>query len=227
MSTEAVTTAQLRKAKDPARLGISRTLRRAVGGPDESAPKRVGRPTDYDPFMVAEAAGMAQMGATDAEICAAIGINHDTFYRWVRIVPGFSDAIKRGEVHNDRVERTLLQKALGGTKKTVTIDSDGKRVEKIEEVAGDTTAQIFWLKNRRRDRWADRQEHELVVPVDDSASPEEQDTRRLALAAIALMNEAAESPLTIDAVASYDENTETDDVDPQDDWEGEPEDLDL
>lgn len=226
MSTpDAVTTAQLRKTKDPARLGISRTLRRAVGGPDESAPKRVGRPTDYDPFMVAEAAGMAQMGATDAEICAAIGINHDTFYRWVRIVPGFSDAIKRGEAHNDRVERTLLQKALGGTKKTVTVDSDGKRVEKIEEVAGDTTAQIFWLKNRRRDRWADRQEHELVVPVDDSVSPEEQDTRRLALAAIALMNEAAEQPLTIDA--SYDEQQEPADAGEEDDWEGEPEDLDL
>jgi len=227
MSTpDAVTTAQLRKAKDPARLGISRTLRRAVGGPDESAPKRIGRPTDYDPFMVAEAAGMAQMGATDAEICAAVGITHDTFYRWVRSVPGFSDAIKRGEVHNDRVERTLLQKALGGTKKTVTVDSDGRRVEKIEEVAGDTTAQIFWLKNRRRDRWADRQEHELVVPVDDSVSPEEQDTRKLALAMIALMNEAAEQPLTLDAVASYDQPMEADDGD-QEDWAGEPEDLDV
>lgn len=225
MSEAAATTAQLRKTKDPSRLGISRTLRRAQGGLDESAPKRVGRPTDYDPFMVAEAAGMAQMGATDAEICAALGINHDTFYRWVRIVPGFSDAIKRGEVHNDRVERTLLQKALGGTKKTITIDSDGKRIEKIEEVAGDTTAQIFWLKNRRRDRWADRQEHELVVPVDDSASPEELDTRRLALAAIALMNEAAEQPLLEDV--PYDANTETESDGDQDDWEGEPEDLDL
>lgn len=225
MSEAAVTTAQLRKTKDPSRLGISRTLRRAVGGPDESAPKRTGRPSDYDPFMVAEAAGMAQMGATDAEICAALGITHDTFYRWVRIVPGFSDAIKRGEAINDRVERSLLQRALGGTRKVVTTDGE-KRVEKIEEVAPDTTAQIFWLKNRRRDRWADRQEHELVVPVDDNVSPEEQDTRRLALAAIALMNEAAEQPLTIDA--SYDA-TETAADEPQEEWEdgGQLDDLDL
>ena len=227
MSTpDALTTAQMRKAKDPARLGISRTLRRAVGGPDESAPKRVGRPTDYDPFMVAEAAGMAQMGATDAEICAAVGITHDTFYRWVKIVPGFSDAIKRGEAINDRVERSLLQRALGGTKKSITTDGE-KRVEKIEDVAPDTTAQIFWLKNRRRDRWADRQEHELVVPIDDGASPEELDTRRLALAALALFSEAEEQPLTLDAVASYDQPTEAEDGDQQDDWAGEPEDLDL
>lgn len=209
--------------------GLSRILRRQQGGVDESAPKRRGRPSDYDPYMVAEAAGMLQMGATDQEVMDAMGISHQTFYRWVNVVPGFGDIINSSKAAAKRVEASLFNRAVGKVqKKTLTTDPDGKVTEKIEHLPPDPRAQHLWLLNRSPDRWRNRTEHELVVPIPDAEiSPEEQDTRRLALAAIALLGEAAEQPLTLDAVASYDENTEPADAGEEDDWEGEPEDLDL
>lgn len=39
---------------------------------------------------------------------------------------------------------------------------------KVKEVEPDTTAQIFWLKNRKRETWADRQNIEVSQPIDDS-----------------------------------------------------------
>lgn len=39
---------------------------------------------------------------------------------------------------------------------------------KVKEVVPDTTAQIFWLKNRKRETWADRQNIELSQPIDES-----------------------------------------------------------
>lgn len=41
---------------------------------------------------------------------------------------------------------------------------------KVKEVVPDTTAQIFWLKNRRPDRWRDKQDMELSGEV-KSANP--------------------------------------------------------
>lgn len=211
--------------------GISRTLRRATGGPDESAPKRVGRPLDYDPYMVAEAAGMLQAGATVEEVCEAVGISDTTFYRWVRDVPGFSGAVARGKAAQSRVEASLYGRAVGKAKKrTVTTNADGTVVERVEELPPDPRAQHIYLMGRGGTDWAPpRQQHELIVPeTGPDLSPEELDTRRLALAALALFSEAEDQPLTLDAVASYDEPTEADDDSPQDDWEGEPEDaLDL
>lgn len=209
--------------------GLSRILRRQQGGVDESAPKRHGRPSGFDPYMVAEAGGMLQMGATVEEVCDAIGISVPTFYRWVRDIPGFREIMERSKGAITRVEQSLFSRAVGKAVKRTTIkDPDGKITERIEELPPDPRAQHLMLLNRAPDRWRNRTEHELIVPdAGPELSPEEQDTRRLALAAIALMNEAAENPLTLDAVASYDTNTETDDVDPQDDWEGEPEELDL
>lgn len=216
-------------ARPDVQAGLSRILRRHHGGPDESAPKRQGRPTDYDPYIVAEAAGMLQMGATDSEVCDAMGISRDTFYRWVMIVPGFSDIINSSKAAAKRVEASLFNRAVGAVqKKTLTTDPEGKVTERVEHLPPDPRAQHLWLLNRSPDRWRNRTEHELIVPdAGPELSPEEQDTRRLALAAIALMNEAAEQPLTLDAVASYDTTETESDGDPQDDWEGEPEDLDL
>lgn len=208
---------------------ISRALRRALGGPDESAPKRVGRPSEYDPFIVAEAGGMLQAGATVEEVCEAIGISVATFYRWVRDIPGFREAMEKSKAAITRVEQSLFSRAVGKAVKRTTIkDPDGKITERVEQLPPDPRAQHLMLLNRAPDRWRNRTEHELVVPIPDAEiSPEEQDTRRLALAAIALLGEAAEQPLTLDAVASYDENTEPADAGEEDDWEGEPEDLDL
>lgn len=79
--------------------------------------------------------GWARDGLTDEQIANNCGITASTLYEWKKRFIEISDTLKRGkEVVDYEVENALLNKALGG----------------------DTTAQIFWLKNRRPGRWRDK-----------------------------------------------------------------------
>lgn len=81
--------------------------------------------------------GWARDGLKDEQIAKNIGISESTLYDWKKKYPDFSKALKRGkEVVDFEVENALLKSALDGN----------------------TTAQIFWLKNRRPDKWRDKPE---------------------------------------------------------------------
>lgn len=120
--------------------------------------------------------GWARDGLTDEQIAQNMGIRRQTLYDWKKKYPDISDALKRGKVVVDRqVENALLKRALGyrydeTTYEQVAVkDNDGKIVghqmqpTKVvtKEVAPDTTAQIFWLKNRKPNDWRDKKETEL------------------------------------------------------------------
>ena len=110
--------------------------------------------------------GWARDGLTDDQIAKNIGINRDTLYRWKKAHSDISDALKRGkEVIDRQVENALLKRALGYTYDEITIEGDDevKRVRK--QVVPDTTAQIFWLKNRKPEEWRDKRE---IVKDDDN-----------------------------------------------------------
>ena len=110
--------------------------------------------------------GWARDGLTDEQIAKNIGINRDTLYRWKKAYPDFSDALKRGkEVIDRQVENALLKRALGYTYDEVTFEGgvEVKRVRK--QVVPDTTAQIFWLKNRKPEDWRDKRE---IIKDDDN-----------------------------------------------------------
>lgn len=106
----------------------------------------------------------ARDGLTDEQIAANAGIATATLYDWKKRHPEVSEALKKGkEVVDVQVENALLKRALGytytETKKERT--AEGVRTTTtIKEVVPDTTAQIFWLKNRRPDRWRDKQDIE-------------------------------------------------------------------
>lgn len=113
----------------------------------------------------------ARDGLTDEQIAHNMGINPATLYEWKKKYHEISEALKKGkEVVDIQVENALLKRALGYSYEEVKIESgdDGKKITKtIKEVIPDTTAQIFWLKNRRPDRWRDKQaiEHSGAVDV--------------------------------------------------------------
>lgn len=110
--------------------------------------------------------GWARDGLTDDQIAKNIGINRDTLYRWKKAHSDISDALKRGkEVIDRQVENALLKRALGYTYDEITFEGDDevKRVRK--QVVPDTTAQIFWLKNRKPEEWRDKRE---IVKDDDN-----------------------------------------------------------
>lgn len=79
--------------------------------------------------------GWARDGLTDEQIANNLGISKDTFYQYKKKYPDFSDSLKKGKEYIDyEVENALLKSAL----------------------SGNTTAQIFWLKNRKPDKWKDK-----------------------------------------------------------------------
>lgn len=119
----------------------------------------------------------ARNGLTDVQIASNMGITRSTLNEWKKKYPDISDTLKRGkEVVDIQVENALLKRALGYSYDEVTrervIDHDpstgnivGAHMEitKIvkKEVQGDTTAQIFWLKNRRPEDWRDKRDVEV------------------------------------------------------------------
>ena len=113
----------------------------------------------------------ARDGLTDEQIAKNLDITPSTLYEWKRRYSEISEALKKGkEVVDIEVENALLKRALGYSyeEKKVEVSEEGTKVTKtIKEVVPDTTAQIFWLKNRRPDRWRDKQdiEHSGAVNV--------------------------------------------------------------
>ena len=107
--------------------------------------------------------GWARDGLTDEQIAENMGITRSTLNEWKKKYPDISDTLKRGkDVVDTQVENALLKRALGYSYKETTSElmEDGMRVTKVveKEVVPDTTAQIFWLKNRRPDKWRDKQD---------------------------------------------------------------------
>lgn len=111
--------------------------------------------------------GWARDGLTDEQIAENIGISRSTLNNWKDKYPDISDTLKKGKDVVDRqVENALLKRALGYEYTEVTreyIPEVGEVTvtkEVTKQVVPDTTAQIFWLKNRKPDKWRDKQEYE-------------------------------------------------------------------
>lgn len=103
--------------------------------------------------------GWARDGLTDEQIAKNMGIATSTFYEWKKKEKEFSKSLKKGkEVVDFEVENALLKRALGYEYEEETYENGilTKKVKK--QVAPDTTAQIFWLKNRQVKKWRDKVE---------------------------------------------------------------------
>ena len=115
--------------------------------------------------------GWARDGLTDEQISKNIGISRSTLNVWKDRYSDISDALKRGKDVIDRqVENALLKRALGYEYEEVKEKfEDGVITERTvtkKEVVPDTTAQIFWLKNRKPDKWRDKPGSEDTSELD-------------------------------------------------------------
>ena len=102
--------------------------------------------------------GWARDGLTDEQIMKNMGIqSKSTFYGYKKDYPNFSNALKKGkEIADYEVENALFKRALGYTYEEKTFEDGVLRKVVVKEVAPDTTAQIYWLKNRKPDKWRDK-----------------------------------------------------------------------
>lgn len=121
--------------------------------------------TDIKPKL-ALVEGWARNGLTDKQIAKNLGIAYSTFREYRDKHSALSAALKKGkEVVDFEVENALLKRALGYkyVETTKELNTEGEMVttkEVTKEIAPDTTAQIFWLKNRKPAEWRDKKDIE-------------------------------------------------------------------
>lgn len=130
---------------------------------DETEQKRPGgRPSSYKPEYAKQAKKLCLMGQTDKELADFFEVDVRTIYRWKGDYPEFCQSLKVGkDVADERVERSLYQKAIGYEQEAVKIfmpsgAPDPVYAPYVEKIAPDTTAGIFWLKNRRPADWREK-----------------------------------------------------------------------
>lgn len=118
-----------------------------------------GRPTDYRDEFVDQARKLCEMGATDEDLAHFFDVHVATIYRWKLQHQEFCEAVKiPKEIADDRVEMSLYRRALGYTfdsEKVFQHQGEIVRAATKEHVPPDPTSMIFWLKNRRREKWMD------------------------------------------------------------------------
>lgn len=129
----------------------------------------------------------ARDGLTDEQIAHNMGCNVRTLYVWKKEYPQIEQALKTGkEVVDIQVENALFKRAIGydyeEVKTIIETLPGGEKRQRAERtrkhVAGDVTAQIFWLKNRKQIEWRDRKETQLSGSVETTtANPLEGLTR--------------------------------------------------
>ena len=119
-----------------------------------------------------QAEKLCLLGATDLEMADFFGVSTVTLNNWKIKHPEFVNSLKAGkETADERVERSLYQKAIGYTfesEKVFQFRGEIVRTPTREHVPPDTVAGIFWLKNRRPDKWRDVHKHEHGGPGDFS-----------------------------------------------------------
>lgn len=128
--------------------------------------------------------GWARDGLSLAQIAHNVGVADSTFRRWKEENEALSAAIKRGNAPVDlEVENAMLKSALGHketVRKAIKVKTEKQKVgegkiveEHIEYVDEEVyippqvVAQIFWLKNRRPDKWKEKVEQTVITEVED------------------------------------------------------------
>ena len=110
--------------------------------------------------------GWARDGLIDEQIATNIGVSYSTFRDWKKKFPALSAALKNGkEVVDRQVENALFKSAVGFIYEEETMTNAGDVVLVKKYSKPNTTAQIFWLKNRKRNQWTDKSEVEVAGTV--------------------------------------------------------------
>ncbi len=128
-----------------------------------------GRPTKYKEEYNEQAYKLALLGATDREMADFFEVSESTLNLWKIENPSFSESLKEGKQTADaKVAQSLFKRALGYSHPDVDIkvvQNEIVQTEITKHYPPDTTAAIFWLKNRKADQWREKQE----LSIDDKS----------------------------------------------------------
>ena len=160
------------------------------------------KPEDWlEPDMLLLIEGWAREGLIDKEIAQKMNVSEATLSNYKKKYPEVKEALRKGkELVDIEVENALLKKALGYNAviqkafklKDIIYNENGRKISETERIEyaeeevhipADTTAQIFWLKNRKKVQWRDKVEYEtnaselnkvkeLLTKISDGANNE-------------------------------------------------------
>ena len=121
-----------------------------------------GRQTTYNNDYNERVFKLCLLGATDKDIADFFNIAESTLNKWKHDYPEFSESIKKGKKDADaNIGASLYSRAKGFVKKdcekVFNYQGNIVRAKVAEYFPPDTTAAIFWLKNRQPDLWRDKQ----------------------------------------------------------------------
>lgn len=124
-----------------------------------------GRPSKFNPKYIPLVAEFAESGMTELEMAQRLEVSAPTFRKWKLDNPELLSALKLNkEKADERVEHSLYKRAMGYTCEETDIRViDGKiiKTQIVRTYPPDTTAMIFWLKNRKPKDWRDKRETEI------------------------------------------------------------------
>jgi hypothetical protein len=131
--------------------------------PASKTAAKVGRPSAFNTSFIERAKKLAMEGATDKQLADSFDVSEQTLNNWKKKYPEFLEALKKGKDDADsQVVASLFHRACGYSHPDVHI-SNFQGVITVTPITKhyppDTTAAIFWLKNRKPEEWRDKMEH--------------------------------------------------------------------
>lgn len=134
--------------------------------------KKRGRKSEYRIEYADQALKLCLLGATDKELSEFFSVSEQTLNKWKKDYPEFLESLKKGKnIADANVASRLYTRAIGyNCKATKFATSNGKITDSkefIEHYPPDTTAAIFWLKNRQPEKWRDKKEVDANVNLGD------------------------------------------------------------
>jgi len=98
-----------------------------------------------------------RMGATDQDLAYLFGVCRRTIAIWKVNNKDFAEAVRVGKEPADaKVEYSLYQRAVGYSHpETIVkvVDKEVVEISTMKHYPPDTAACVFWLRNRKSDKW--------------------------------------------------------------------------
>lgn len=125
----------------------------------------LGAPSKYKKRFADEARKLCLLGAKDTDLAEFFGVCERTINYWKKEFPDFLQSIKKGkDLADAKIAESLYLRALGYEHHEEKVFCHGEKIithRTTKKYPPETAAAIFWLKNRQKGKWKDKQDIDI------------------------------------------------------------------